>query len=52
MNYQLPGAAYSDLQEGSDPKGVLEDRAIGKRKELENKLKTRSLKLKTRRQTL
>ena len=38
---------YSDLREGSDPEGVLEDgasfltRAIGRRKELENKLETR-----------
>ena len=23
--YRLPGAAYSDLQEGTNPKGVLED---------------------------
>ena len=41
----LSCAAYSDLREGSDPEGVLEDRAIfltraiGRRKEPENKLK-------------
>ena len=43
----LSCASYSDLREGSDPEGVLEDRAIfltraiGRRKEPENKLKTR-----------
>ena len=43
----LSCAAYSDLREGSDLEGMLEDRAsfltraIGRRKELENKLKRR-----------
>ena len=43
----LSCAAYSGLREGSDPEGVLEDRAIfltravGRRKELENKLRKR-----------
>ena len=37
----LSCAAYSNLREDSHPEGVLEDMTIGRRKELENKLKTR-----------